>query len=170
MAKRVFAAPASAVAEASRGRAATSWPPAIRCRGPFVVKPMNEGSSVGVHIVRDGDNLARRSTATGSSATQVLVERFIPGRELTVAVMGDRPLAVTEITTDRGFYDYDAKYAPGGSRHVVPAQVEPAVYDEAHASGAASPTRRSAAAASRAPTCAGTASGCTCSRSTPSPA
>jgi D-alanine-D-alanine ligase len=63
----------------------------------------------------------------------VMVERFIAGREFTVAVMGDRPLAVTEITTDRGFYDYDAKYAPGGSRHVVPAQVEPAVYDKAMA-------------------------------------
>ena len=61
----------------------------------------------------------------------VMVERFVPGREFTVAVMGCRPLAVTEITTGRGFYDYDAKYAPGGSRHVVPAQVEPTVYDEA---------------------------------------
>ncbi|TVR98744.1 MAG: D-alanine--D-alanine ligase [Rhodospirillales bacterium] len=92
---------------------------------PFVVKPLNEGSSVGVAIVRDGDPLPPHHPAA------VMVERFIPGRELTVAVMGDRPLGVTEITTARGFYDYDAKYAPGGSVHVVPAEVPPAVYAEA---------------------------------------
>ncbi|MDP6883985.1 MAG: D-alanine--D-alanine ligase, partial [Rhodospirillales bacterium] len=62
---------------------------------------------------------------------QVLVERYIPGKELTVTVMGDRPLAVTEITSRRGFYDYEAKYAPGGSSHVVPAELDKAVYDEA---------------------------------------
>jgi D-alanine-D-alanine ligase len=97
---------------------------------PFVVKPMNEGSSVGVRIVRNGANLGALDD-DWTFGEQVMVERFIPGREFTVAVMGDRALAVTEITTDRGFYDYDAKYAPGGSRHVVPAQVEPAVYAEA---------------------------------------
>ena len=96
---------------------------------PYVIKPLNEGSSVGVRIVRNGDNLPPPGTDWTFGDT-VMVERFIPGREFTVAVMGGRPLAVTEITTDRGFYDYDAKYAPGGSRHVVPAQVEPAVYDE----------------------------------------
>lgn len=96
---------------------------------PYVLKPLNEGSSVGVHIVRNGADTAAlaRDWPFGS---QVMVERFIPGREFTVAVMGDRALAVTEITTDRGFYDYDAKYAPGGSRHVIPAQVDPAVYAE----------------------------------------
>ena len=94
---------------------------------PYVLKPLNEGSSVGVRIVRNG-------TSSGALAAdwpygdQVMVEQFIPGREFTVAVMGDRPLAVTEITTDRGFYDYDAKYAPGGSRHVIPAQVDPDIY------------------------------------------
>lgn len=96
---------------------------------PYVVKPMNEGSSVGVRIVRNGANLGALDDGW-SFGEQVMVERFIPGREFTVAVMGDRPLAVTEITTDRGFYDYDAKYAPGGSRHVVPAQVDPGVYAE----------------------------------------
>lgn len=97
---------------------------------PFVIKPMNEGSSVGVRIVRNGSNSGALN-GDWQFGEQVMVERFIAGREFTVAVMGDRALAVTEITTDRGFYDYDAKYAPGGSRHVVPAQVEPAVYDEA---------------------------------------
>ena len=99
---------------------------------PYVIKPLNEGSSVGVRIIRNGDNLCPLA-ADWAFGDAVMVERFIPGREFTVAVMGGRPLAVTEITTDRGFYDYDAKYAPGGSRHVVPAQVEPAVYDEAMA-------------------------------------
>ena len=99
---------------------------------PYVIKPLNEGSSVGVRIVRNGDNLCSLG-ADWTFGDAVMVERFIPGREFTVAVMGDRPLAVTEITTDRGFYDYDAKYAPGGSRHVIPAQLEPAVYDEAMA-------------------------------------
>jgi D-alanine-D-alanine ligase len=97
---------------------------------PYVIKPLNEGSSVGVRIVRNGDNLSPLGTNWTFGDT-VMIERFVPGREFTVAVMGGRPLAVTEITTDRGFYDYDAKYAPGGSRHVVPAQVEPAIYDEA---------------------------------------
>jgi D-alanine-D-alanine ligase len=97
---------------------------------PYVLKPLNEGSSVGVRIVRNGDNLSPLN-AEWSFGETVMVERFIPGREFTVAVMGERALAVTEITTERGFYDYDAKYAPGGSRHVIPAQVEPAIYDEA---------------------------------------
>ena len=99
---------------------------------PYVIKPLNEGSSVGVRIVRNGDNLSP-SAGDWAFGDTVMIERFIPGREFTVAVMGGRPLAVTEITTARGFYDYDAKYAPGGSRHVVPAQVEPAVYAEAMA-------------------------------------
>lgn len=98
---------------------------------PFVIKPFNEGSSVGVKIVRSSEELARWAREPWPYGSQVMVERFIAGRELTVAVMGDRALAVTEITTDRGFYDYDAKYAAGGSRHVVPAQLDPDVYAEA---------------------------------------
>ncbi|WP_291298243.1 D-alanine--D-alanine ligase [Elioraea sp.] len=100
---------------------------------PYVIKPVNEGSSVGVHILRGGDN--RRSEIArgwrfGSSA---IVEEFVPGRELTVGVMGDRPLAVTDITALQGggFYDYEAKYADGGSRHVIPAAVHPDIYDRA---------------------------------------
>jgi D-alanine-D-alanine ligase len=98
---------------------------------PFVIKPFNEGSSVGVKIVRSTDELARWAQEPWPYGSRVMVERFIAGRELTVAVMGDRALAVTEITTERGFYDYDAKYAAGGSRHVVPAQLDPVVYAEA---------------------------------------
>ncbi|MCU0895187.1 MAG: D-alanine--D-alanine ligase [Rhodospirillales bacterium] len=98
---------------------------------PFVLKPFNEGSSVGVKIVRSTEELARWAQEPWPFGSRAMVERFIPGRELTVAVMGDRALAVTEITTERGFYDYDAKYAAGGSRHVVPAQLDPVVYAEA---------------------------------------
>ena len=98
---------------------------------PYVIKPVNEGSSVGVRIVRPGDNLTVGADGDWPYGHQVMVERFIAGTELTVAVMGDRALAVTEITTHRGFYDYDAKYAAGGSRHVIPAGVAADVYAEA---------------------------------------
>lgn len=98
---------------------------------PYVIKPLNEGSSVGVRIVRAGDNKAPINGEGWPYGDRVMVERFIPGRELTVAVMGDRPLAVTEITTSRGFYDYDAKYAEGGSIHLIPAPLADDVYAEA---------------------------------------
>jgi D-alanine-D-alanine ligase len=98
---------------------------------PYVIKPLNEGSSVGVHIVRDGDNWAPADDGLWPFGSKVMVEKYIDGKELTVAVMGDRPLAVTEITTGRGFYDYDAKYAEGGSTHVVPALIGDDVYEEA---------------------------------------
>lgn len=96
---------------------------------PYVIKPLDEGSSVGVHIVREGDNVTPFGGDEWPFGREVMVERFVAGRELTVAVMGDRPLAVTEITTRRGFYDYDAKYADGGSIHVIPAELDPAVTD-----------------------------------------
>jgi len=98
---------------------------------PYVVKPPNEGSSVGVRIVREGDSLAPLGDGNWPFGDEVMVEKFVPGRELTVSVMGDRALTVTEITTHRGFYDYDAKYEDGGSIHVVPAQVEPPVFERA---------------------------------------
>jgi D-alanine-D-alanine ligase len=96
---------------------------------PFVVKPINEGSSVGVFIVRE--NQPSPLAAWPFDAEEVLVESFIPGRELTVAVMGDKALGVLEITSDHGFYDYEAKYAPGGSRHIMPAPIPQADYAEA---------------------------------------
>ncbi|OAN44461.1 D-alanine--D-alanine ligase [Magnetospirillum moscoviense] len=97
---------------------------------PYVVKPLNEGSSVGVYILRDGDNRDPLKDWP-FEASQVLVEAFIPGRELTVAVMGDRALGALEITSARGFYDYDAKYAPGGSRHIMPAPIPEEDYADA---------------------------------------
>lgn len=92
---------------------------------PYVIKPNAQGSSVGVFIVREGDNRppAELTSKEWSLGEDVLVEKFIPGRELTVSVMGDRALCVTEITTALAFYDYEAKYASGGSKHVLPAEV-----------------------------------------------
>lgn len=97
---------------------------------PYVIKPTNEGSSVGVHIVRSGDNTERFSEPGWPLGASVMVEKYIEGREFTVAVIGDRALAVTEITTDRGFYDYDAKYVDGGSTHLIPADIDQGLYDE----------------------------------------
>ncbi len=92
---------------------------------PYVIKPLNEGSSVGVEIMREGDN-RRAAVASGwRFGSTAMVEEFIPGRELTVGVMDDRALAVTDIIATQRFYDYEAKYAEGGSRHVVPAQIHP---------------------------------------------
>ena len=98
---------------------------------PYVIKPTNEGSSVGVHIVLEGDNKLPFEEEIWPYGEEVMVEAFIAGRELTVTVMGDRPLAVTEITTNHGFYDYSAKYEDGGSFHVLPADIDESVYDEA---------------------------------------
>ena len=98
---------------------------------PYVVKPNNEGSSVGVTIVRQGDNALPFSGIDWPFGDQVLVEPYIPGRELTVGVMGDRPLAVTELRPRQGFYDYTAKYTEGRTEHLVPAPLPPAVYEAA---------------------------------------
>ena len=98
---------------------------------PYVVKPNNEGSSVGVHIVREGDNALPFAGIDWPFGDQVLVEPYIAGRELTVGVMGDRPLAVTELRPRQGFYDYTAKYTAGRTEHLVPAPIHPAVYREA---------------------------------------
>jgi len=78
----------------------------------------------------EGDNY-QPAEEEWSFGRSVMVEKFVPGRELTVSVMGERPLAVTEITTGHGFYDYDAKYADGGSRHVIPAPIHADVYAKA---------------------------------------
>ncbi|MDO8884785.1 MAG: D-alanine--D-alanine ligase [Pseudotabrizicola sp.] len=86
---------------------------------PYVVKPNSEGSSVGVYIVHPGSNAPRLSS---QMPAQVMVEAYAPGREFSVSVMADRALCVTDIITD-GWYDYDAKYKPGGSRHELPAKI-----------------------------------------------
>ncbi len=98
---------------------------------PYVVKPLNEGSSVGVMIVRPGDNALPFETISWPYGREVMVEAFVPGREVTVAVMGGHGLGVTEIATDHAFYDYTAKYAPGGSQHTLPAPIAPALYRKA---------------------------------------
>ncbi|MBW3241094.1 D-alanine--D-alanine ligase [Epibacterium sp. DP7N7-1] len=87
---------------------------------PYVVKPNNEGSSVGIYIVNEAANSPPQ--LSDEMPAQVMVETYAPGREMTVTVMGDRALCVTDILTD-GWYDYEAKYATGGSRHVLPADV-----------------------------------------------
>jgi D-alanine-D-alanine ligase len=98
---------------------------------PYVVKPVSEGSSVGVIIVREDrshppQELGREDWPYGDL---VLVEKYVAGRELTCAVMGDRALDVIDIRPATGvFYDYDAKYAKGGSIHVLPAEIKPNVY------------------------------------------
>ncbi|MES2984066.1 MAG: D-alanine--D-alanine ligase [Pseudomonadota bacterium] len=97
---------------------------------PYVVKPANEGSSVGVKLVFANDNFffTRENWPYGET---VLVEKYVPGREITVAVLDDVPLGVTEITTKSGFYDYDNKYTEGGSLHICPAVLPREKYDEA---------------------------------------
>jgi D-alanine-D-alanine ligase len=94
---------------------------------PYVIKPLNEGSSVGVVIIRDAQDLDAITGDNWPYGTQVMIEKYIPGKELCVAVMGDRSLAVTEIETDHEFYDYDAKYVDGGSKHTIPARLDESV-------------------------------------------
>jgi D-alanine-D-alanine ligase len=115
---------------------------------PYVIKPIAEGSSVGVFIVREDhvhppQELTRDDWAYGD---RLMVETYIPGKELTCAVMGDDALGVIEIVPTVKFYDYEAKYAPGGSKHLLPAPISPFVYQEA---------RRLALAAHRALGCRG---------------
>jgi len=102
---------------------------------PYVLKPTNEGSSVGVAIVTEDSNCGNPVNASAAGPWQhypeLLAEAFIPGRELTVAVLDNEPLAVTELKPKRGFYDYDAKYTDGVTEHVVPARVHPAIETEA---------------------------------------
>lgn len=118
-AKQVLAAAGVPVAEGrlvgkAEARAGHPMPP------PYVIKPFDEGSSVGVYLVMEGAN--GPAPVADDMPEMLMVEAYVPGRELTTTVMGDRALAVTDIVTD-GWYDYHAKYAPGGSRHVIPAQI-----------------------------------------------
>jgi D-alanine-D-alanine ligase len=99
---------------------------------PYVIKPIAEGSSVGVFIVTEAhahppQELTRPDWSFGED---LLVERFIAGKELTCAVIGDKALDVIEIVPTARFYDYEAKYAPGGSKHLLPAALKPNVYQE----------------------------------------
>lgn len=106
--------------------------PADQVRGghvmvpPYVVKPNNEGSSVGVYLVADKSNGPPQ--LADDMPDMVMVEAYAPGRELTTTVVDDRALTVTDIITT-GWYDYDAKYKEGGSRHVVPADIPQEIFD-----------------------------------------
>lgn len=115
-------------------RAMTTLPP------PFVVKPVAEGSSVGVHIVREGDN--RPLPADWGFGSDVLIEEYIPGRELTCAVLDNdggeaSALAPLEIRPRDAFYTYDSKYADGGSDHLIPAPIPPTIARECRAAALA---------------------------------
>jgi D-alanine-D-alanine ligase len=115
---------------------------------PYVIKPIAEGSSVGVFIVNADQThppqeLTRPDWAYGE---QLVVEKYIPGKELTCAVRGDEAFGVIEIVPMVRFYDYEAKYAPGGSKHLLPAPISPFVYQQ---------VRRLALAAHRALGCRG---------------
>ena len=99
---------------------------------PYVVKPVADGSSFGILIVK-ADQSHPPQEILGEDwkgGEELMVERYIPGRELTCAVMGDVALGVTEIVTDLAFYNYEAKYSEGGSQHVIPAQISPKIYDK----------------------------------------
>jgi D-alanine-D-alanine ligase len=102
---------------------------------PYVLKPVNEGSSVGVAIVtaegNHGNPIGRDVEGPWRHFERLLAEPFIKGRELTVAVLGDEALAVTELRPKSGFYDYDAKYTDGLTEHVCPAQIPAAIRDAA---------------------------------------
>jgi D-alanine-D-alanine ligase len=98
---------------------------------PYVVKPLNEGSSVGVEILRHGENRRHEIAREWRFGPQALVEEFVPGRELTVGVMGDRALTVTDIAATHAFYDYESKYVEGGSRHVLPAAIHADAFTQA---------------------------------------
>jgi D-alanine-D-alanine ligase len=117
----------SKVVSRAEAAAAHAMPP------PYVIKPVTEGSSVGVFIVREDQaqppqELTRPDWPYGE---EVMVERFVGGRELTCAIAGSEPFGIIEILPAEGlaFYDYEAKYAPGGSRHILPAQISPNIYE-----------------------------------------
>tara|TARA_R110002020_G_scaffold6117_11_gene25552 strand:- start:2757 stop:3677 length:921 start_codon:yes stop_codon:yes gene_type:complete len=99
---------------------------------PYVIKPIADGSSFGVFIVKSDTSHPPQEILREdwNSGEDVMVERYIPGRELTCAVMGDVALGVTEIVIEQGFYNYEAKYAKGGSTHIIPAPLKPKVYDK----------------------------------------
>ena len=130
MAKRLFADAGIPVAESVVVDAATLTDSEPLAR-PYVIKPINEGSSVGVRIVSDDDPGPAARNESWPYGSKVMVERYVPGRELTVAVMGERALGVTEIRPREGFYDYTSKYTAGRADHLVPAPVPEEVYREA---------------------------------------
>jgi len=97
---------------------------------PYVIKPTNEGSSVGVRLVFEDDNMSLLDQANWAYGEYVLIEKYIPGREIQVAVMDDRALGAIEIRPKKRFYDYEAKYTDGWADHIMPAKIPKADYEE----------------------------------------
>jgi D-alanine-D-alanine ligase len=99
---------------------------------PYVIKPVADGSSVGIFLVKTGQEHPPQEVLREDwkGGEELMVERYVPGRELTCAIMGDVALAVTEIVTDLAFYNYEAKYVKGGSRHILPAGISPNIYEK----------------------------------------
>ena len=132
LAKQIFAAAGLPIApsmlvvpsELPKGEIAHPMPP------PYVVKPINQGSSIGVEIVKSGSNKVPASLHPESKSGVMMVENYVAGRELTCAVMGDTVLDVLEITAASGFYDYHAKYTPNGSSYEMPAKIDAALAQE----------------------------------------
>jgi D-alanine-D-alanine ligase len=127
--KVIFRAAGLPVADSkvvTRAQAALGHPMAT----PYVIKPVNEGSSVGVYIIEEEASqlLERALSGGGNPGDRLMVERYVAGRELTCAVMGDVALGIIDIQPATEFYDYKAKYAPGGSRHILPAEIPEEVY------------------------------------------
>lgn len=127
MAKKIFAAAGLFVAKSCMAHRDEVIARDVLPR-PYVIKPHNEGSSVGVKLVFEGDGPAF-TAESWPYGDVVMVEQYIPGREITVAVLDDKALGVTEITTKSGFYDYDNKYTEGGSTHICPAPLPKTSYD-----------------------------------------
>ena len=125
IAKRIFKSDNLPVAESICTSSALAFSTHLM-EPPYVIKPVNEGSSVGVHLVmRDDDSF---STLEKDFPDKVLVEKFIPGRELTTTIMDGQPLGVTDIITEN-WYDYESKYNMGASKHIFPANIPKEIYD-----------------------------------------
>ena len=95
---------------------------------PFVIKPNSGGSSVGIHFIKFKEQIEEVERIVADQDREYILEKYIPGRELTVAVINGRPLTVTDIVTD-DWYNYDAKYKNGGSEHIVPADIPQEIFD-----------------------------------------
>ena len=104
-------------------------------RSPCVIKPRYEGSSMGLSTVFSDDLMAAAIDRALIFGNEIIVERFIPGREITVGILDDRPLPIVEIITSAGIYDFEAKYDSSDTRYVVPAQIDDATYLKAQETG-----------------------------------
>jgi D-alanine-D-alanine ligase len=109
---------------------------------PLVIKPSNNGSTVGISIVRDERSFAQGLELARSVSSRIFLERYVPGKEITLSILSGQVLPAIEIIPAQGdFYDYEAKYAPGGSRHLIPCSLSPAGLARCEAAGLG-PTRR----------------------------